>query len=179
MSIAKGEKLKQVFADRWKKGVKRELLVWNIINLYLPEDYIALFTGIGSGSGEYVNGNYDNPLNAFDIVVFDKRLWIPVAFIEITGVERASDMAKHKGLCIGAWKIYKAEKFKVTDRVWYIHVLTSKASIRVINHYKLKKKAKFTVLHEGYGLYGKFYCLDSKYWDDIDTFLKWLMVKRK
>ncbi len=178
MSSSKAKQLKHVFADRWRYGVKRELLVWNILNLFLPDDYIVLFTGVGSGASDYVDESYSNPLNAFDSTIFDKE-YRPVAFIEITGVNSVRDYDKGKGLCIGAWKVWKAEKYGVQDKVWYIHVITTKQSIRVINYARLKKHAKFQRLNEGYGWHGTFYCLDSKYWGSLEVLIRWLRARSK
>ena len=178
MSSSKAKQLKHVFADRWRYGVKRELLVLNILNILLPRGFVAILTGIGSGSNIYVEASYDNPLNAFDIVVFNEE-YEPVAFIDVTGVRDARSYDKGKGLCVGSWKLYKSEKYGIQDRTWFIHVLDDRVSLRFINYNMMKKHGKLHRLHEGYGVEGQFHCCDSKYWVSPKEFIKWLMVKRK
>ena len=171
---SKAELLKQRFRHRWPSGVRRELIVLNILNILLPRGFRAVFTGVGSGIARYVNENYDNPLNAFDITVFNEQ-YEPMAFIEVTGVDRSQDMQKKKGLCIGSWKVFKAEKFNVQDMVWYVHVVTDRVSLRFINYNMLKKHSTFTKLE---GLPGTYYCCNQSRWGSIKDFLRWLSTRR-
>jgi len=174
--MTRAMRLKKAFSRKWRFGVRRELLVYNIVNMYLPRDFIALLTGIGSGVAEYIEESYSNPLNAFDITVFDYELK-PVAFLEITGIRSTSDYDRGKGLCIGSWKVWKAEKFGVQDKTWYIHVLDDRISLRFIPYHTLKKYAVFHTLNEGYGVKGEFYCCDQSRWGSIKDFLRWLSTR--
>lgn len=163
---------KQVFRNKWREGLRRELLVVNILNILLPADFKAVLTGIG-GSAEFIDESHSNPLNAFDITIFDKTMRA-VAFIDVTGVRSQHDYEKKKGLCVGAWKLWKAERYNVTERTWFIHVLDEKISLRFINYNRLRKLGSISSLNEAYGVTGQFYCCDSHYWLSFKEFRKWL-----
>ncbi len=178
MSSSRAELYKREFRYKWRDGVIREWIVKQLLDLIFMQKnlpYRVLWTGVGAGNAEYVEENYDSPLNAFDLVIVDENMKI-MAYLEITGTK---DLEKGEELCIGAWKIFKAERFNVQDKVWYIHVLSSKIPIRVINYHRLRKIASFRQLHETSLVCGKFYCSKTSKWGSINDLIRWLQVKKK
>ncbi len=175
---SKAELYKREFRYKWRDGVIREWIVKQLFDLiFLQKNlpYMVLWTGIGSGNAEYVAENYDSPLNAFDLVIVDENMKI-LAYIEVTGTR---DLCRGEELCIGAWKVFKAERFNVQDKTWYIHVLSSKIPIRVISYHRLKKISSFRQLQETSLVHGKFYCSKVTKWGSITDLTRWLQVKRK
>jgi len=173
---SKAELLKKELGSKWRDGVIREWYVKQLLDLIFWDrrlPYRVLWTGIGSGSAEYVLENYDSPLNAFDLVIVDDNMRI-LAFLEVTGTK---DLCRGEELCIGAWKLFKAERFNVQDRVWYIHVLSNKFPIRVINYYRLRKISRFRQLYETSNVKGSFYCSETRKWSPIDSLIKWLRAR--
>ena len=46
----------------------------------------------------------------------------PVAYVDVTGVGSSHGLQAGKGLCVGLWKLWKAERLGVKDRAWFVHV---------------------------------------------------------
>jgi len=173
---SKAERLKNLYDGRWDESVQREFFVWNELNGMLnPYGFIVLFTGVGSGAAVYLPDNYSNPLNAFDFTVFDRR-WRPVAFIEVTGLRKKKYMIKGKGRCVGAWKVWKAERFNVTGKVWYVHVIDEQDESRYITYRDIKKYGRLTTLPEGPGYEGTYYCC-TKGWKKKDALKEWILAR--
>ncbi len=177
MSSSKAKQLKHEFRYKWRDGVIREWIVKQLLDLIFLQKklpYRILWTGVGAGNAEHVDENYDSPLNAFDLVIVDEDMKIK-AFLEVTGT---NDLCKGEELCIGVWKVFKAERFNVQDKVWYIHVLSSKIPIRVISYARLKKISSFRVLQETSLVHGKFYCSPVNKWGSISDLIRWLRVRK-
>ncbi len=175
--MSKAGLYKHEFRYKWRDGVIREWIVKQLLDLVFLQHslpYHVLWTGVGAGNAEYVDENYDSPLNAFDLVIVNENMKI-LAYLEITGT---NDLARGEELCIGAWKVFKAERFNVQDKVWYIHVLSGKIPIRVINYRRLKKAAVFRSLRETTSVAGNFYCSPVMKWGSIKDLIRWLAVRK-
>ena len=164
------ERLKQRYASRWSDAARRELLVLSVLNIYLPEGFRAVPTGLGSLSDEYIPRSYSSVMDAFDIVVLrgDGRI---AAYLDVTGVRTASTMQPGKGLCVGLWKIWKAEKYNVKEKTWIVHVLEDHASLRFISLPYLEQHGRETRLYRDEH---PLLCLETRKWKTLRQFLAWL-----
>ena len=173
--------LKVSYRGKWGVGVRRELLLLNILNILLPSGFKALATGLGTGTSDYIDGNYTNPLDAFDIVVYkqtDNGLE-PAAYIDVTGFREEKAAKKQDGralLCIGSWKLFKAQEFGLESRAWAVHIADKRVSLRWIQFSKLSRSNPERIrLIQGENIY---YCLPQEKWHDTSTFLNWLKAAR-
>ncbi len=171
--------LKKRYRRKWRVSLRRELLTYNILNILLePYDFMIVFSGIGSGTADYVDESYSNPVNAFDFIVLNENGEV-VAYLDVTGY---SDYREAKGdtkPCILLPKLWKAEEFNITDKVWFIHFVDSRISLRFIRATALRKyldqnKAELRKLLHGERPY---ICIDQKYWQEPKDFIRWLLLK--
>lgn len=172
--------LKQRYAEKWRVGAWRELLVYNILNILLdPYGFTVVFTGIGSGSADFIDKSYDNPVNAFDFVVLapDGRL---AGFIDVTGYRDYSSGKTDTKPCILLPKIWKAERFSVLDRLWFIHVVDSRISLRFIRALYVKHLLDHGMAEKRrlYSDENWYVCIPQEKWAEprrfIESLLRWL-----
>ena len=171
--------LKKRYRGKWRVSLRREILTYNILNILLePRGFIVVFTGIGSGSADYIDEYYDNPVNAFDFIVLAPNGEI-AAFIDVTGYSDYRDGRIDTKPCILLPKLWKAEQFNIIDKVWFIHFVDSRISLRFIRASALRKyldqrKAELRKLLHGEKPY---VCIDQSYCQEPKDFLRWLSTK--
>ena len=167
------QRLKQRYASKWRIAARRELFVFNIINLLLDgTGCYALFTGVGSGSSEYLDRSYDNPLNAYDFTIICRGK--VVAFLDVTGYRSYSEAKGDPKPCVLMPKLWKAEKLGIPlEKLWFLHFVDSRISLRVIQAWEIAQhpKAEKRYLVKGEHPY---LCLDQRYWHDPSRLRKWL-----
>ncbi len=165
--------LKRRYAGKWRVSARRELLVWNLLNFWLPPRYRVVLGGVGAGVPEYLAVNYGSVYDAFDLIVFDVETGKPAAFIDVTGFEsehKARDVGG-KQLCVLEPKIWKAEKFKVLDNAWAVHVADKRVSLRFTLLAYIKQHGKRVKLLRDERNY---LCLSQQAWKTISDFIRWL-----
>ncbi len=173
--------LKTSYKPKWPLAAKRELLIINILNILLPPGYKALATGLGTGTSDYIDANYSNPLDAFDIVVYkqtEKGLE-PVAYIDVTGFREEKAAKKHNGkalLCVGSWKLWKAREFGLVEKAWAVHIADKRVSLRWLQMREISEANPERIrLVDGENIY---YCLPQEKWHDTSRLLTWLGVNK-
>ena len=167
--------LKQRYRFKWRVSARRELLVLWLLNHYyeLPRHgLLASLTGLGAGSNELIPRFYNTPEEAFDITVYRVADWKPVAYIDVTGISSPRDLQPGKGLCVGIWKAWKAEKLGLEkSRVWFVHVEDDGPRLRWINLEYLERNAERHRLRSDEK---PLLCLASQKWRTTQQFIRWL-----
>ncbi len=169
------QELKQRYQARWRLAADRERLVLFLLNQYykLPRlGFLAALTGLGSGLSDYIPRSYASLEEAFDITVYRVSDWKPVAFVDVTGVRSPHDHVRGLGLCVGKWKVWKAEKYGVLDRVWMAHVDDEGPRVRWASLAYLAEAGEERRMVDGERPY---ICLDSRKWRPTRTFIEWLV----
>jgi len=164
--------LKQRYSAKWRLAARRELAVLNLLNILLPEGYVAVAAGLGTGTTDYLDASYGSPLDAFDIVVL--RNGEITAYIDVTGFwseSKAKTINSGKELCVGAWKLWKAQRFGIVDRAWIVHVADKRVSLRWLPLTVLEAEKHIARLVHGERPY---YCLPQQKWKDTSAFIRWL-----
>jgi hypothetical protein len=120
--------LKQRYRGKWPASVRRERFVLAALNAFLPPQFEARLTGLGAGEDRLIERSYGGLGEAFDITVYHGD--IAVAYVDVTGVEDVASMRRSgcRGRCVGSWKLGKARKHRVVDRVWFAWVNDENAS---------------------------------------------------
>ena len=172
-------RLKKRYSSKWRLAARREQLVVWLLNRYymLPSmGYVAILSGLGSGTADYLPRSYSSAEEAFDIIVASTRTWKPVAFIDATGVASPQELQEHKGLCVGLWKLWKAEKHGLEKhRVWIVHVEDDGPRLRWQQLSILEEQGtKHKLRRDERPLL----CLDPRKWKPTQAFIKWLMAQR-
>jgi len=167
--------LKRRYQSKWRLAARRELLVVWLLNRFyeLPRlGYVALLSGLGSGTSDYIPRSYRDTEDAYDIVVYRAGDWRPVAYIDATGVSSPAELQAKKGLCVGVWKLWKAEKLGVEKhRVWIVHVEDDGPRLRWQQLSVLEQQgAKHRLRSDERPLL----CLPSQKWKPTRAFLRWL-----
>ncbi len=166
--------LKARYQSKWRLAARRELAVLNLLNILLPDGYVAIAAGLGTGTTDLIDRSYGSPLDAFDLVVL--RGMDVVAYVDVTGFwdeRQARSVNGGKELCVGAWKLWKARKFGVVDRAWIVHVADKRVSLRWLPLAALDAEKHVARLVPGERPY---YCLPQQKWRDTGSFLKWLLA---
>ena len=172
--------LKTSYKPKWLLAARRELALINLLNVLLPEDYVAIATGLGTGTSYYYNDDYGSPIDAFDIVIYKKtpRGLESVAFVDATGFweERMAKKINGKAmLCVLKRKIDKAVEFGILDSAWAVHIADKRVSLRWLKLEALQApKVERVRLVEGENIY---YCLPQEKWKDTSTFISWLLER--
>ena len=166
-------RLKKRYSSKWRLSARRELFVYNLLNLLLDgTGCYVLFTGVGSGMAEYLRMSYDNPLNAFDFAAVCRGE--VVAYIDVTGYRDYREGRQDTKPCVLLPKIWKAEKLGVPlEKLWFIHFVDSRISMRVISAAEIAQHPEA----EKRKLYRDEYpylCLDQRHWHSPDKLRKWL-----
>ncbi len=121
------DELKQRYNADWVKSNARERFVLLYLKVYLPPVFEPRLTGLGAGSSEYIPRSYRGAGEAFDITIYFNGL--PVAYVEVTGLDYDKRPKKGLGYCVGEWKIDKAYKHRLQDRTWVAYVLETQSRI--------------------------------------------------
>ncbi|ALL00129.1 Viral/Archaeal nuclease [Pyrodictium delaneyi] len=167
--------LKARYQQKWRIAARRELAVLNLLNILLPDGYVAIAAGLGTGTTDFIDRSYGSPLDAFDLVVL--RGMDAVAFIDVTGFwseQAARTVNGGKELCVGAWKLWKAQRFGLLDRAWIVHVADKRVSLRWLPLAALEAEKHMARLVHGERPY---YCLPQQKWRDTSAFIRWLTAQ--
>ncbi len=168
--------LKQRYRLLWPRSLIREIVVANVLSALLPPGYRVLIVGLGAGLADEVEGWHRGLEDAFDLVVarVEDRGPRPLAFIDVTGVHSDEEMVKTvdegRGLCIGVWKLWKAEKYGVLDRTWFCHVTASRVALRWLPAPKAQGRRVSLVKGEK-----PYICIPARDWLDTRAFIRWLL----
>ena len=157
---ARASFFKTRYRSKWKQSNARERFVKLFLDVYLPQGFEARLTGLGAGSSELIPRTYRGAREAFDITVYFNGA--PVAFVEVTGIDYDKKPLEKLGYCVGEWKLEKASRHGVEDRVWIAFVVEAWSRILWAPATKfytsLAKKAKL------YEDERNVYCLPIKKW---------------
>ena len=175
MAQLDAQRLKRRYSSKWRVSARRELAVLNLLNILLPDGFVAIAAGLGTGTTDYLDRSYGSPLDAFDIVVL--RGGEVVAYIDVTGFwseRQAKTINNGKELCVGAWKLWKAQRFGILDKAWIVHVADKRVSLRWLPLAALEGNRHTARLVHGERPY---YCLPQQQWRDTSAFTKWLQAR--
>ena len=169
--------LKRRYMERWARSNARERFVVLALNAYLPRPWRAELTGLGAGSDQYIPGSYTGPGDAFDITVYYND--VPVAYVDVTGVESSDAMKRHEcmGRCVASWKMRKARKFKVIDRLWFAFVVDENLAVYWLSARWLDQHLEAPSITECrlYRDERTVYCIPPAYWKRFRSFRNWLL----
>ncbi len=179
------DELKQRYMQQWIKSNAREHFVLLYLKTFLGREFKPVLTGLGAGSSEYVGRAYRGLLEAFDITIFFNDL--PLAFVEVTGLDMDKKPLEKLGYCVGIWKIDKAYRHRVADRTWIAYVLEAQSRIlwAPITKFTTSKASKGYLRRDEQ----EYRCLRAKDWHPfykVDysgsgkiPFLNWLILKAR
>jgi len=170
--------LKERYQGKWVRSNKRERLVIEYLNDYLPFGFRAELRGLGAGSNARVDGWHSGMLDAFDIVVYYNG--VPAAFIDVTGVDSVDIVRQHKcrGYCVGSWKLGKAKRYNVLEDAWIAFVVDDEPRIlwlplAYLDHLLASPHTDVCRLYRDERVV---YCLSSRYWRKAARFFHWLVT---
>ena len=171
--------LKRRYGSRRVDGVRRELFVLNWLNIMLPSEYMAVFTGVGAGDSSYTPGTYTGVLDKWDIAVYHRPTMSVRAFIDVTGYSDPRRARVDSQRCVLSVKLKVATVQGVLDRLWFAHFTDTKHLLLMMKADRLQQLVENGTAERRwlYSDENPVYCLPSRYWVEPYKFLEWLQAQ--
>ena len=170
--------LKERYRSKWTKSTRREYLVLWVLNHFyeLPSrGFIAAITGLGAGVDYYLPSSWRSIEDAYDITVYEIKSRNIAALVDATGVSSPRELQPNKGLCVGAWKIWKAERLKLNKhKIWIVHIEDDGPRLRWIQLSVIENSGEEHRLKHDENPY---LCLQAQKWKPTKHFINWLIGK--